>query len=453
MINLHNIKNNTGRVFLFILLLLGIFFYIKTPSNSLLATSNVCPPDYDLEQCYQYLEDQKDKIKDEKNKLNQKLKNLNSQKQDLYSKLQHINAQISSTQLQIKEIKLEIELLSVKKQQLNEQITQITEQINNYQQEINILKEKLQSIFTLKYTLNSTPWYYYISKGDLYDLFELIEVYKYYLVNNQGKIEYFKILNSQIENELKLLEEKQKQLQQTQEKIEKTTKELVKTKKDLEAKQSQQASILAQIRANEAQIKAQMSKLKSVENQVDKALTDVLLQMWAQGNLPGNGSTVAKGTIIGYQGHTGCSFGSHLHFAMYKNGAPLQPIRAGYITGSVVYGGSLYSARGRAPENGIFVTQGFHEGYAIDMISRTDGLHNGSQYCKNKYSIRCPSYIYSTSWFKSLPTNACFNQNGEGAPVYAVLGGTLYRGVDRYGSKYVLIDHGHGLVSIYYHLK
>ena len=432
------------------LLLIPLFLWgIKQAAPSQ-AYSNSCPPDYNLQQCYDYLEEQRKQIQNERKELKDKLSQLNKEEENLYVSLSKINAQIKDTQLNIQAIQLEIEQLSVKKQQLNNQISKIRAQINTYEQEKQLLKQKIKNIFAMKYAINATPWFYYLSKGDLYSLFELLEVYKYYLLNNKGRLEYYKILQAQIKNELRLLNQKQLEVATTQQKIEQKSADLAKTQQELLATKKRQQSILAQIKANESAIEKQMAKLKSVENQVDKALTDILLQMWAEGNLPGNGSTVAKGTIIGYQGHTGCSFGSHLHFAMYKNRVPVNPLARGYLH---VSGGYLHSGSARAPENSALITQWFHEGYALDMVSMANGLHNGSKYCKNKYTIKCPSYIYRTSWFKSLPTYACFNQTGEGAPVYAALGGTLYRGVDRYGSKYVLIDHGGGLISIYYHLK
>ncbi len=41
-----------------------------------------------------------------------------------------------------------------------------------------------------------------------------------------------------------------------------------------------------------------------------------------------NGVTVEQGQIIGYVGSTGMSTGPHLHFAMYKNSTPINPLTA-----------------------------------------------------------------------------------------------------------------------------
>ena len=39
------------------------------------------------------------------------------------------------------------------------------------------------------------------------------------------------------------------------------------------------------------------------------------------------GQYVTAGTIIGYEGNTGNSFGAHLHFEVYENGTRVNPAR------------------------------------------------------------------------------------------------------------------------------
>jgi len=443
-------------VMLFFIIVPSFYLSVYRPGN-ILASSYTCPPEYNLYECYEYLEKQKDKVAKQRRDLKKELSRLSSEEDSVYSKLRRINAQIKDIQLQIKEIHFKIEMLSVQIEDYSNKAKVLEEQIDNLVQESERIREQMGKTYSIKYAVNSIPWYFYLAKGDLYSLFEMMEVYRYLLDTSAGKVAYYQALTAEIKEKLRLLKKQKAKIDENRAKIEKENEELVKLKEQLAGARAKQQALLARLKQDEKKIEAQMAKLKSVENAVDKALTEVLLQMWAEGNLPGNGATVAKGSIIGYQGHTGCSFGSHLHFAMYKvyrsggyRRVAVNPLSSGYLG---VSGGYLISKKARAPENKALITQWFHEGYALDMVSLSDGLHNGSKYCKNKYSIRCPSYIYSTSWFKSLPKYSCFNQTGEGAPVFAVLGGKIYRGVDRYGSKYALIDHGNGLVSIYYHLK
>jgi hypothetical protein len=79
----------------------------------------------------------------------------------------------------------------------------------------------------------------------------------------------------------------------------------------------------------------------------------------------------------------------------------------------------------------------------LDLVSTTEGDQSGNYYYVNPGDIACSP---GTSGWMSL--------GGEGAPIYSVLAGTVYYGVDSWGgAKYALVDHGNGLVSMYVHIR
>ena len=124
--------------------------------------------------------------------------------------------------------------------------------------------------------------------------------------------------------------------------------------------------------------------------------------------------SVKKGDIIAYQGHTGCTTGSHLHFATYLNGTAVNP---------KTY---LDSGEFQWPLANPKVTQ-----------------------------------WWGNVWSPSIPPHNGIDMiEYEGAPVYAVADGILTHSKDSSSCSItgtvgqgVIIDHGNELMTIYWHVQ
>jgi hypothetical protein len=51
--------------------------------------------------------------------------------------------------------------------------------------------------------------------------------------------------------------------------------------------------------------------------------------------------------VIGYVGSSGLSTGAHLHYELYSNGAPINPLSVRYISRAQLSGAELESFRAR----------------------------------------------------------------------------------------------------------
>lgn len=253
-------------------------------------------------------------------------------------------------------------------------------------------------------------------------------------------------LQTQLASEQKVLTNAQSDIIEKRNDLEKTNLELIKLRNELKADSDKKTKLLADLEAMERKLEAQKADLTKQQNNADSEATSIAIRLFQEGRL-GKGTPVAKGAIIGFQGHTGCAFGSHLHFGIIKGKgftairANVNPFTSGYLSQS---GGRIYSGSGQVPVNGALITQGFHEGYALDIVSTSEGNQTGARYFIKPGDVKCaPSY-----------GNVYHGLRGEGAPVRAMLAGTIYRGnVDRWGSNYIIIDHGNDLLTYYFHLK
>ncbi len=421
------------------------------PVIKIQAQDATCPSNYTLQQCYEYVQKQLQDLNKKQGSLNSKLKALSGQQQNAYNKLLVTQTKISKLQIDIKKIELSMLSTQLNIQSLENLIKETQQDISNQNHDLQQRKNKIIDLIHFKYVVSAFPWYFYTKSGDIQSLIEYLSIVSYMLTEQKSEIKYLELLQDQIKQKEEALAQKQKDLNKKQLQLEKETKELNNTKKELESQKAEQQRMLAQIANMEAQIRKEINNVKKKSNQYNEQLKSIINQLGDQA--PPNGTYVAKGSVIGYQGHTGCAYGSHLHFALLKwtgsSWVYVNPVSEGLLgcSGSCSPNHYMVSKTALSPLPSAMITQNYWSGHhAYDLVSMSAGNQLGTRYCVNKGDIKC-----------SPNTAGCFGLRGEGAPILAIYSGTFYGPkVDWWGGKYVFIIHninGKKYLSLYVHLR
>jgi hypothetical protein len=274
-----------------------------------------------------------------------------------------------------------------------------------------------------------------------------------YMITTRAKDEIFiKEYNENLETlsiEEEKLNEDKVDLQIKRAQIEAQEKELLIEKQNLEAQKVEKRSLLAQSEAREQQYFKELESISGEISSLEEAVTELLVELYNTGQLK-NGTHVTAGTVIGADSHTGCSFGTHLHFSIRKNSYYVNPLN--YLSYS---GGYVRSSTFRAPMTDAYLTQSYHSSHhAIDIVSLDSGYQGYKRY-EVPYGL-CP-IVDNILDKRKKEGRADWNlayMRGEGAPVYAVADGTVYYYTDTHGGKYAMLVHDDGIYkSFYVHLK
>lgn len=424
--------------------LIGVITFFLLSEQPVLA--NLCPSNYTDRQCYDYLLKKQSELSRQKGEVDKTLKNVRYQEGDIKAQLDIMNAEIQKKELEVNEKQVLMEMTNIEIRNVGNEIASTKTKIDTIKQETNKVAEQIEETTMLSYKVNTIPSWYLLASNDLITTLEMMKYFDYVVKQEKSRLNHYNQLQTQLASEQKVLTNAQSDIIEKRNDLEKTNLELIKLRNELKADSDKKTKLLADLEAMERKLEAQKADLTKQQNNADSEATSIAIRLFQEGRL-GKGTPVAKGAIIGFQGHTGCAFGSHLHFGIIKGKgftairANVNPFTSGYLSQS---GGRIYSGSGQVPVNGALITQGFHEGYALDIVSTSEGNQTGARYFIKPGDVKCaPSY-----------GNVYHGLRGEGAPVRAMLAGTIYRGnVDRWGSNYIIIDHGNDLLTYYFHLK
>jgi peptidoglycan hydrolase CwlO-like protein len=418
---------------------------ISSPSEDIYSQSS-CPPSMTLNARYDCLQKELQDLNKNQSNLQNQLKEEDYKQLTLREQIDYITNQIDHNEAVIQRLHLEILSQDIEINILTRDIQETENSISIHKQEIELLEELVNKRIEQSYK------YSFVGTLDLFadskNLNSILRKTKYILETRERDketLQEFSTKKTQLELQEDLLVDKRIKLQHKRNSFEENKEKLLVEKKNLDQQKTEQNTLLVASEQKEKEYRAQLDSISASIAEADEIVSDLIIQLFNQGALK-NGTKVSTGHVIGYQGHTGCSFGSHLHFEV-RNRAGVRLNPGNFLNGGTVWR-SVTSRVYRTPIDGAVLTQGFksnHRGW--DMVSMTQGDQSGRTY-KVPRNI-CPPverHIRNNGRDWAFLT-------GEGAPIRAITNGTVYFGTDRYGGKYALLHHSDGNTSLYLHLR
>ena len=334
----------------------------------------------------------------------------------LAAQISMLDNEIKLTQLEIGATQAELNIKEAELAALSTDIGELADRIGNLEVDL----RNVASIATKRFRVaqavqNAAPFGAVFVTGDFEAVSANMAYLEYVQQHDQKIFDEMRIIKNTLAVQKGTLQDKQAEVTKIRDSIQAQKDKLSAAKAQLDSQKNEKAYLLRVTKNNEATYQRILEQVKSEINSIQVALMGGGVRL---GNVKA-GDTVAK------QGNTGCSTGTHLHFGAYQNNVAYNPksqLDSGYF---------------KWPEITPRITQWYGENYSWYMKYFGMPGHNGID-------------MVAGNW----------PNNGYGSPIYATRAGTAYLSVESSPCSFtgtrgkgIVIDHGLGLKTIYWHIQ
>jgi septal ring factor EnvC (AmiA/AmiB activator) len=439
------------RIAILLFVSIGIFNLMDqkaTQFSKVEAYESECPEDMSLEACLEFLKEQASNIQNELGDIDGKITDEEYKQLDISQQIAYTNGLINSTQSKIDLLENAIEQNNVEVNILGDEIQVIEDNIHTASQEITKLENAIQKRVGISYKYGGfSPIEMLMNSSELDLITRQIQYLKRTKERDRELLGNMSDQIKTLEKDKEILADKKLEVQNKKEENEEKKTEIFAERVVLDQQRGQQSALLAESKKRQAEYEANLSELENIQHSVTAQITQVIFRLYEQGQIQAN-TPVNAGDIIGLQGNTGLSTGSHLHFEYRINGVLQNPNAIGCLSvsqGSMAGAGSCV----------VPVDSGYVSGYphtytpslwhAVDFVSLYNGSQPGTYIWGNAVTCRSLPFSLPAGWRST---------RGEGAFVRAAKAGKVTAvQSDDCGGKYVIVDHGGGHTSLYLHLK
>jgi len=349
----------------------------------------------------------------------QKIAQLRNEEETLQNEIEYLDSQIYLTWLRIKEAQNNIADKERELSGLSEDIGALGVRINKLGESLDYQKELFAQRARAEYKNHHRgSWEGLLVINSLSDYVSRSKYLRVMEQRDQELIATMAQLRDDFRKQKEMLSLKKIEVESLKAAIESEKNRLITYQSQIDQQRKDKAYILEQTQNDESRYQDLLAQARAEQAAIEAAVASF---QFTDGKEVEAGEAIA---VMGNSGYPNCSTGAHLHFEVRVNGAYQDP--AGYLKAYTDPNGeSLGSGGWDWPMNTPIITQ---------------------RYGNTPYSWRYSNNIHT----------GIDMYNNDDPFIHTPLPGTLYSGQTTCGSSslnYVVVDHGGGVMTWYFHVK